>query len=266
MKLLRMLLVLGSLPVASCASTPEPYRIHSSCKSSCRGLTDSRTLVARTEVPGREPAACVIGFNYTTSKQAPFRLWITDTGEPDETVYVDVLGELMKSGETVSYSMDLDKDWTEWFKLRCTDVLGPLYRQEPRAKCSSNIRDGNWIHVAQRSDAKWTEGESHGPAPDSELYELQEAALALIAATAASPDLRLAHLVRLHLITDATERNPVPGTPRGEMCRAWSDEEYSAYEKKKNRDFEKECKNQRKKDASPTFARECEQRWGSQGR
>ncbi len=257
LKVLRALFALALFFCVCCASAPEPYRIHRVCNSSCPGLVESQTLVARTEIPGRAPPGCVIGFEYSLSRQDPFRLWITDTGSQEETAYVDVLHE---SGEITSHSIPLHDEWANWFKLRCTDLLGPLHRQEQSAKCRSNIRDGNWIHIAQMSEMKWIEGESHGPAPDSELYELQEAALALIAATTASPDMKKAHLVRLHLITSAIERNPVPGIPRGETCRSMTEKEYRKDEKKKERTFARACKDRRKKDESPTFARECEQR------
>jgi len=174
-------------------------------------------------------------------------------GAKQEAAYVDVFSE--ETG-IATFTLPLDSEWSDWFRSRCSDVLKPISLSNEVQECK--VYDGNWIHVGQRFGSEWLVGESHGPAPDSELYELQEAALALVAAVTSPPDIRAAHLVRLHTIISSTERYLLPGTPRGVACEGMTPDDVAKNNARMNRELQEKCGDKVLREETPSFSRACE--------
>ena len=160
--------------------------------SHCPVLSESRYNRWHTVSPHAHPA-CVVTLIYTLSRQPPLRVWIEDTGQEMEKVYVDVFDG--RQTITSSYQGTLSHESAKWFRVRCNTLLKEESTQTASAGCS--VRDGNWTYVAGRPSHTWKAGETWRLEHSSDLRELNQAAIALVARTVAPEDVKELYSVKL---------------------------------------------------------------------
>lgn len=199
------------LSLAFACSSRAPYRLHEGSYPSCPGLMPLQVVEPWEESTHHESPVCVLTFDYSYMSQHQIRLWITEPEGGKAWAYVDTLNR--EDEITLSQSEEITPAESHWFQTLCEQVLQVPLDPESPEPCVRRVRDG--IHFAvgrperlskqNASVSSWRWGETWRVPPDTDLYELHEAARALVGLVSAPKELKDSYWIQLHQIIFLTQ-------------------------------------------------------------